>query len=211
MNPEQSLQIREQLIKQIQDNFPEDKKNPTIQQINSMGDEELEQFLIQNNLIKTSDSPEQQCIFCNIISGKIPSCKIAEDENAIAILEINPISKAHPLVIPKEHVETPEELQKKVESLAAVVSEKISKSLSPKQIKVSTKNITGHEILDLMPVYENETQESERKKASPEELEELKKIIDKSPLPEKAPPKKIKKNKIKQINGKKIWLPRRIP
>ena len=40
-------------------------------------------------------------IFSRIINGEIPCCKIAEDENYFAFLDINPIKKGHTLVIPK--------------------------------------------------------------------------------------------------------------
>ena len=40
-------------------------------------------------------------IFSKIISGKIPSYKIAEDENFYAFLDINPMTKGHTLVVPK--------------------------------------------------------------------------------------------------------------
>ncbi len=45
----------------------------------------------------------EQCIFCQIISGKIPTKKIYEDELAIAIVDINPASKGHLLLLSKEH------------------------------------------------------------------------------------------------------------
>jgi histidine triad (HIT) family protein len=43
------------------------------------------------------------CIFCKIIGGEIPSNKVFEDENFIAILDINPKSPGHVQVIPKQH------------------------------------------------------------------------------------------------------------
>ncbi len=43
------------------------------------------------------------CIFCKIISGEIPSHKIYEDEHFLAFLDINPQSAGHTQVIPKEH------------------------------------------------------------------------------------------------------------
>lgn len=45
------------------------------------------------------------CIFCKIVEGEIPSHKVYEDENVLAFLDANPSSKGHTLVIPKEHVE----------------------------------------------------------------------------------------------------------
>ncbi len=46
---------------------------------------------------------KKNCIFCNIISGKIQSKKIYEDEQVIAILDINPANPGHLLLMPKEH------------------------------------------------------------------------------------------------------------
>lgn len=43
------------------------------------------------------------CVFCKIIAGEIPSAKIYEDELVYAFLDINPINFGHTLVIPKEH------------------------------------------------------------------------------------------------------------
>jgi histidine triad (HIT) family protein len=47
--------------------------------------------------------PDPDCIFCKIVSGDIPSHKIDEDERTIAFMDINPWTKGHALVIPKEH------------------------------------------------------------------------------------------------------------
>lgn len=46
----------------------------------------------------------QQCIFCQIVSGAIPSRKVYEDELVLAILDIRPASPGHILIMPKQHV-----------------------------------------------------------------------------------------------------------
>ena len=46
------------------------------------------------------------CIFCKIIKGEIPCYKVYEDDKVIAFLDVNPLSKGHTLVMPKEHFET---------------------------------------------------------------------------------------------------------
>jgi histidine triad (HIT) family protein len=46
----------------------------------------------------------QDCLFCKIISGKIPSNKIYEDNDVFAFLDIYPASEGHTLVAPKRHV-----------------------------------------------------------------------------------------------------------
>ncbi len=47
----------------------------------------------------------EDCIFCKIIKGEIPSFKVYEDEKVFAFEDINPISQGHTLVIPKHHAE----------------------------------------------------------------------------------------------------------
>lgn len=43
------------------------------------------------------------CIFCKIIAGEIPSSKVYEDDQAIAILDITQVTPGHTLLIPKAH------------------------------------------------------------------------------------------------------------
>ncbi len=55
------------------------------------------------------------CLFCKIIRGEIPSFKIFEDDHAYAFLDINPFGRGHTLVVPKFHADQlfrlpPEEL-----------------------------------------------------------------------------------------------------
>lgn len=45
----------------------------------------------------------EDCIFCKIVKGEIPSTKVYEDENVYAFKDINPAAPIHVLVIPKEH------------------------------------------------------------------------------------------------------------
>lgn len=46
------------------------------------------------------------CIFCKIIAGEIPSVKIWEDDDFIAILDVFPVCKGQTLVIPKRHYDS---------------------------------------------------------------------------------------------------------
>ena len=63
---------------------------------------------------------KNNCVFCAIAANEIPSFKVYEDDLVLAYLDINPFSKGHTLVIPKEHssglLDTPEE------TLAALVA-----------------------------------------------------------------------------------------
>jgi len=81
------------------------------------------------------ESTMKSCIFCNIIEGKAPCYKIHEDELSMAILDINPFSKGHCLVIPKRHVpwwhELSEEENASLFRVAKIVAEKMMKALNP--------------------------------------------------------------------------------
>lgn len=46
----------------------------------------------------------ENCLFCKIIAGEIPSKKVYEDENVYAFHDINPNAPVHVLVIPKTHI-----------------------------------------------------------------------------------------------------------
>ena len=47
---------------------------------------------------------ENNCLFCRIIAGEIPSKKVYEDELAFAFHDINPQAPTHVLIIPKKHI-----------------------------------------------------------------------------------------------------------
>lgn len=205
LTPEQTVQIKEQLIKQIDKTFPDDKKELAKKQIEIMDSEQLEKFLEQNKLMK-QETGEQKCIFCSIVFGDISSYKIDENEKAIAVLEINPISKGHSLVIPKNHKDSKEKIPSEAISLAKDISKRIETKFKPNNIKIASTNLFGHEVLNVIPIYKDETPESERKPLNPEELLGLQKLLEKEPA------KKIPKREIKKIISKeKLWLPKRIP
>ena len=47
--------------------------------------------------------PDPDCIFCNIVAGKIPCFKLYEDDSTLAFMDINPASEGPALVIPEAH------------------------------------------------------------------------------------------------------------
>jgi histidine triad (HIT) family protein len=52
----------------------------------------------------------ENCLFCKIIAGEIPSKKVYEDENVYAFHDINPNAPIHVLVIPKKHIASIQEV-----------------------------------------------------------------------------------------------------
>lgn len=77
---------------------------------------------------------DNDCIFCKITNGEIPSVTIYEDEDFKAILDRGPASKGHALILPKEHFEDiyalNEEMTAKAFTLAKKLTEKMTKALS---------------------------------------------------------------------------------
>lgn len=48
----------------------------------------------------------EECVFCKIIKGEIPSNIVYEDDRVIAFYDVNPAAPIHILVVPKKHIET---------------------------------------------------------------------------------------------------------
>ena len=60
-----------------------------------------------------------ECVFCNIVAGKIPATILYQDEKIIALRDIKPQAPIHLLVIPKEHISSLAELGDDHRELAA--------------------------------------------------------------------------------------------
>ena len=48
-------------------------------------------------------SADPDCIFCKIVAGELPATVVDEDERTLAFMDINPATRGHALVIPREH------------------------------------------------------------------------------------------------------------
>ncbi len=73
------------------------------QQMTEEQKRELEEKLKNKSPEELKEFKKQQCIFCQIIAGKIPSKKVYEDGKCIAVMDINPAAIGHVLLLPKEH------------------------------------------------------------------------------------------------------------
>ena len=65
------------------------------------------------------------CIFCNIISGSIPSNKVYENDNLVAFYDINPQAPVHVIIIPKQHIQSANEINKFNSTIIARIFEAI--------------------------------------------------------------------------------------
>ncbi|MCR5249176.1 MAG: histidine triad nucleotide-binding protein [Lachnospiraceae bacterium] len=69
----------------------------------------------------------EDCIFCRIIKGEIPSTKVFEDEISYAFRDINPQAPVHILIVPKEHVGSVAELTQEHEAKVGRIFTNIAK------------------------------------------------------------------------------------
>ena len=72
---------------------------------------------------------DQNCIFCKIANGEIPSNTVYEDENFRVILDLSPASKGHALILPKEHAENLFTLPEETAQAAILVAKKVGAAM----------------------------------------------------------------------------------
>lgn len=63
----------------------------------------------------------ENCIFCKIASGEIPSKKVYEDEKIVAFRDISPAAPVHILIIPKKHINSVNDLETSDEALIGYI------------------------------------------------------------------------------------------
>jgi len=75
------------------------------------------------------------CIFCNIISGKIPADIVYEDERVVAFHDARPVAPVHILIVPRNHIPTLNDIQPEDMILAHVgqVARKIAEQFGVDQ------------------------------------------------------------------------------
>lgn len=124
----------------------------------------------------------EDCIFCKIIKGELPSKTIYEDNLISIIMNINPATNGHLLIIPKKHyenlIDTPNEI---ITHSMDIVREKIypllKERLNCKGLTISQNNELGQEIkhfhIHLTPRYDNDLVEFTYNKDIISELDEI--------------------------------------
>jgi histidine triad (HIT) family protein len=75
---------------------------------------------------------DPDCIFCKIVSGEIPSHKLDEDDKTLAFLDINPWTRGHSLVIPKEHSRNIYDIEPDDLAAAHIAAQRLAKRLREK-------------------------------------------------------------------------------
>ena len=167
---EQVEEIKKKIIEQV-GTLPNENKEEIKEYVSKLDGTGLEKFLKQNN-ISVSDSGLEQdkSIFELIVQDKLPSYKIAEDDTSLAILEINPVSEGHVLVIPKEKTELSEVIEKTKE-LTEKISNKLKEKLNPDEVGIKEFEIQGYSAVSVLPMYKD--RELKKEKLEESKLKEL--------------------------------------
>lgn len=130
---------------------------------------------------------DENCIFCKIAAGDIPSKTIYEDEQFRVIMDISPATKGHALILPKEHYanlyEIPEEVAADAMKLAKKLAKKVTDVLECDGFNVVQNNgeVAGQTVfhfhMHLIPRYKNDGNEEKicwnHLELSDSELEEI--------------------------------------
>ena len=132
---------------------------------------------------------KDKCIFCKIINGEIPSHVLYEDEQFKVILDVNPATKGHALILPKEHYanlyELPEETAADAMKLAQRMMRKMTEKLDCDGFNIVQNNgeaagqTVFHFHMHLIPRYKNDGEILKyiAGDPGPEELERIKKTL----------------------------------
>ena len=186
---------------QPQQQMSEEQIKALQEKIKQMSPEELKEF------------QKKQCIFCQIIAGKVQSKKVYEDEEVIAILDVNPANPGHILIMPREHYsimpQLPEDEIGHIFMVAKALSNATLRALEVQGSNIIVANgvVAGqraqHFMIHLIPRKENDNIgfQIPQKTIPEDELKRITKILSESlgakaeetkavPIPPKIPSEK---------------------
>jgi histidine triad (HIT) family protein len=128
------------------------------------------------------------CIFCKIVAGEVPSTKIYEDEDVFAFMDINPLAKGHTLVIPKEHFDpitnVPDDILQKVIVVVKKIAAAQLKGLNAIAVNITQANGCGagqevpHVHFHIIPRHNEKPEDANWKPTKYESFEEMNKIAE---------------------------------
>ncbi|MBI2522757.1 HIT domain-containing protein [Candidatus Woesearchaeota archaeon] len=150
------------------------------EKLKNMSPEELKEF------------QKKQCIFCQIIAGKVQSRKVYEDDSVIAVLDVNPANPGHMLIMPKEHYsimpQMPDEETGHIFAVSKALSNAALRSLDAQGSNIIVANGIAagqraqHFMVHLIPRKENDNLSFQvpQKTIGDSELKKIRKVLSDS-------------------------------
>lgn len=174
--------------------LPKENQQAELQKLLKTLDKEQVEFIMKQ---------EKQCVFCLIKEGKIKARKIYEDNEFIAVLDINPANIGHAIVFPKEHVTSSFQLNPKIFEIVNKISLKISDAVKAHGLNIFIANgaVAGqkvdHIVIHIIPRFENDGIDFgwESKKIPDEEMSKIENILKENVKDINAEKKVIKEEK----------------
>ena len=109
---------------------------------------------------------KDDCVFCKVVAGELPSNKIYENSEVLVFLDINPVNIGHSLVVSKKHFdniyETPAEILANMITAAKIVSKAIKSQMKADGINVTMNNdstagqVIFHSHMHIIPRFAND-------------------------------------------------------
>jgi hypothetical protein len=207
ISSEDIAEARRQLAEQVEKMLDGQQKESARQQLASMTDEAISAMVEQQRGGLTDGVPRaQKSVFRMIVDGSIPSKKIVENNKAIAVVSIRPVSKGHVIIIPRDLAKDAKDIPSDAMVLAKEVAKKMMSKLKSKSTEIQTSSAFDETILNVIPVYNERVDvNSKTYEASGEELQEVYGLL-----------RIVKKPKKEIIRAKKkkeevLKLKRRVP
>lgn len=172
----------------------EKQKAALKEKLSKMSDEEKQEFLK-----KIKKKKSQECLFCKIVKGEVPTRKVFETENFLAFLEIKPANPGHVIVIPKKHYSVLPQMPDKELAMLSILVKRIAAVVfeitQPEGISIRQRNgaaagqMVPHVHFHIIPRYKDDNIEHdwEPKELSDEQFDKIQKILKKR-LEKQSPP-----------------------
>ena len=132
---------------------------------------------------------DANCIFCKIANGEIPSRTVYEDEDFRVILDLNPATKGHALILPKNHFKNLYEIDDETAAKVLPLAKKMATTMTEKlgcdgfNIVQNNNEVAGQTVfhfhMHLIPRYQDDNQNlvMQPNEMSPEELDAVRDTI----------------------------------
>ncbi|MBS3076990.1 HIT domain-containing protein [Candidatus Pacearchaeota archaeon] len=203
---------KKQLNEQVEKMSDGAQKEAARQQLSGMSDETISSMVEQQRQptgqAGSGGAREQRSVFRMIVSGDVPSKKVDENKEAIAVVSIRPVSKGHVIIIPRTLARDSKEIPSGAMSLAKKIASKMVSKLKASATEIQTSRAFDEVIVNVIPVYDKRVDvNSVAYEASEEELNE----VHKSLRVVKTPKKEVIKVKKKTEKEEVIKLKRRVP